>query len=93
MATKISTGDKYIGCFRDGKFHDGYADVEYANGDRLNDATYEAGVLTKGTKVSKTGTYGGYFKNNKYHGISKLSMNNGDVYAGYFVAGQKHGIF
>jgi len=59
VATKISTGDKYIGCFRDGKFEDARARVEFANGDILTRATYEAGVLTEGLKESKTGIYGG----------------------------------
>ena len=93
MATKISTGDKYIGCFRDGKFYDHQATLEYANGDRLECAWYEAGVLTWGLKESKTGTYEGEFKNNKYHGKGTLTMRNGDMYEGQFVAGQKHGMF
>jgi len=59
VATKISTGDKYIGCFRDGKFEDARARVEFANGDRLYGAVYKAGVLVRGKKVSKTGTYDG----------------------------------
>jgi len=93
VATKISTGDKYTGKFRDGKFYDHQATLEYANGDRLKSAYYKAGVLTEGSKVSKTGTYDGYFKNNKYHGKGRLTMKNGDMYEGEFVAGQKHGMF
>jgi len=56
-------------------------------------AVYKAGVLTYGSKESKTGTYQGKFKNNKYHGEGHLTMNNGDWYYGDFVAGQKHGMF
>jgi len=94
VATKISTGDKYTGQFRKGKFHDFHTTLEFANGDRLERAWYEAGVLISGRKESKTtGTYDGKFKNNKYHGRGMLTMNNGDEYEGQFVAGQKHGMF
>ena len=82
MATKISTGDKYTGHFSDGKFEGRDSTVEYANGDRLKHAHYYAGVLIKGDKKSKTGTYDGEFKNNKYHGKGQLDMINGDVYVG-----------
>jgi len=54
---------------------------------------YKAGVLISGKKESKTGTYIGHFKNNKYHGEGTLTMKNGDMYDGEFVAGQKHGMF
>jgi len=85
VATKISTGDKYSGEFRNGKFESrdaNLSNLRFANGASLCKGKYEAGVLTKGRKESKTGKYEGEFKNNEYHGKGEFEMNNGDVYVG-----------
>ena len=68
MAVATRNGDKYEGRFKDGKFH-GYAEVKYANGDVLEHAAYEAGVLGRGVMKRNNGIFfAGYFKKNKYHG-------------------------
>jgi len=50
-------GDKYAGDFKDGKFS--YGELEFANGDRLESATYIAGVLAMGRKITQNETYDG----------------------------------
>jgi len=47
-AVATSNGDTYTGRFSDGKFEGRGATLEFANGDRLTKAVYEAGVLTWG---------------------------------------------
>jgi len=67
--------------------------LQFANGDKINNATFVDGELIKGTKYTTTEEYDGAFNNLKYHGQGKLTLKNGNVYEGEFREGKKHGVF
>ena len=84
-------GSKYIGEFKDHKFH-GIGELRWADGVTWYRGDYVEGAMHgKGTLKTKAGTYEGNFAHNKMHGQGTFSYVDGSTYVGAFENGERSG--
>ena len=84
-------GSKYVGEFKDHKFH-GQGELRWADGVTLYKGVYFEGAMQgRGVLKTKAGTYEGEFVRNKMHGRGTFVYEDKSKYVGSFESGERCG--
>ena len=85
-------GDKYVGEFKDGKYH-GQGNYTYADGNNKYVGEFKEGKFDgQGTATFANGNkYVGEFKDDSRHGQGTATLANGTKYVGEWMKGKQHG--
>eukprot|EP01147_Barroeca_monosierra_P003022 gene3022-5806_t len=91
QAITMADGSKYIGEWKDGKFH-GNGELVSADGTRYKGEFHDGKLDGEGVLETKSGTYTGTLKDNKMHGRGTFLGSDGSHYVGTYVNGEKSGV-
>ncbi len=86
-----SSGDNYIGDFKNDKYH-GSGIYTFMNGDKYSGDFKDGNFNGSGILVYSNGdTYVGEFKDGAYNGLGRTTNANGDTFIGEFKDGRRQG--